>query len=397
MVKFVARGLLMLGWAATLGAATSQAQPATGKKYALLVGMNKYESAQVQELKYAKNDIDELKRVLDEQGYDVRVVADDSAYRHRIISALTNLALRATEADTFILYYAGHGVRNVEVNQKTYWLTYAAQLNLLDLEGIRVEHLLDYVRDIRAGRKLILLDHCFAGDVVELVPGRTGSPSRGDATPAPPGGARDGPVGSGRLERVALPVDEFKLQVRVATGTTVLAAARGPAYELDELRHGVFTAAILEACTTRHADTDKNAKLSVVELGQYARTRVAALLKRQSSAQDVIGFSDEDPANPSWDVCSLPVADQEALKRAAAYKNKIREWQLKDWLTSVAVFNILDVILKWEQANGDTSQLSDADQRSLSQIREALEPTRPDIPERPRAEALKIHFDTGGL
>src|SRR5207249_4824707 len=110
----------------------------------------------VPQLTYARSDVDALAKLFDSQGYLVHRIPDDHADHDRVVGELYWFAEQVTEADTFVLYYAGHGMRN-RVNGKTYWLTYDAAPMLLDGRGIRLEHLLDYVRDIKARTKLILL------------------------------------------------------------------------------------------------------------------------------------------------------------------------------------------------------------------------------------------------
>src|SRR5262249_4737104 len=155
--------------------------------------------------------------------------------------------------DTFLLYFSGHGVRNLQVNRAPYWVTYRTSLDVLDDEGIRLTYLLDYIRDIKAKRKIILLDHCFSGDLV--------TSSSMLATNAPTSNTPSSDTGASSLlsrdagaplalQKDAFPHSDFESIAKELTaggsGTVILTAARNEAFELDTLKHGIFTSAILE-------------------------------------------------------------------------------------------------------------------------------------------------------
>ena len=52
------------------------------------------------------------------------MVLNSDASRARVLSELYRLADVVDEQDDFLLYYAGHGVRNRFPSRKTFWLTY---------------------------------------------------------------------------------------------------------------------------------------------------------------------------------------------------------------------------------------------------------------------------------
>ena len=197
-----ALGAALMAAVAVWGVAREAAgQPAAPKKYALLIGMNTYSNGfitgKVPELKWAVDDAKALAAALTDLGYDTTVIPKTEATRRRIIEALNYFATKATENDSFILYYAGHGVRNKIINEQTYWLTWDSELEALDPSGLRLSHLFDYVKDIKAKRKLILLDHCFAGDLVRDLssPSPAAAPSAAGPAPALPPAATDGSRG----------------------------------------------------------------------------------------------------------------------------------------------------------------------------------------------------------
>jgi len=352
-----------------------------GKRYALLIGVNKYQSSKIPSLAYVDNDIRDLQRVLTAQGYEVTTVPNDRAYRYAILKELYSHAAKITEADTFVLYYAGHGIRNVEINRKTYWVTYDTDLALLDLDGIRLEHLVDYISDIRAGRKLILLDHCFSGDAVGLIVGNVAPPPAGTPTsPAPPPAD---PATGPELRRHANPVvTELEKEVEDQTtpsdrGTVVVAAATRYAQEAPAFKHGVFTLSVIEACTSREADKDGNGLLDLKELVLYSSARVKKLLdEAKMPPQKVLNKGSGDLLNQTWEVCQLPMELQDELARARQrYLDTLNQWALKRLIDDGQKALSADVVEKWVQAKGKTDTLSEPQRRVLVGIRWAIDGT----------------------
>jgi hypothetical protein len=360
------------------------------RKYALLVGLNKYlyPTTGIPELEFAKADVTALASVLEQQGYEVVTLLNDHARREDVVAELSRHAALLNETDDFLLYYAGHGVRNKSVNLKTYWLTYDAQLEALDVSGIRLRHLLDYVMDIKAKRKMILLDHCFSGDLISTAApggGPRGAPDP-QAGPPPPAGRRGG-EGAARLERNAFPLNDFTQVVTAAgEGLVVIAAARGEAFELRALGHGLFTAALLAALTTREADTNHDAKLSIDELKAYLQTKVRTLA---NGAQEVVELTNATNTAGWFISDKLPVVtDVEAGRKADGYKRKLTEWEQKHWIATDTKNRCWDTLLNWTDSLRDGRRLNEGDQALLDRIREAMENTA--APERVRADALNL-------
>jgi len=89
---------------------------AGGKSYALLVGSNRYasENAGVRPLAYAENDVNELAAALIKLGYEQPLVLlNRGAKRRDILRELSWLAATLKPDDTFLLFFAGHGVRGL--------------------------------------------------------------------------------------------------------------------------------------------------------------------------------------------------------------------------------------------------------------------------------------------
>lgn len=286
-VRIIIASTLLMTWV------FSYAQEAP-KNYALVIGINEYVASMegVNVLKYAVDDAEEVQEVLEDLRYEVVPLIGPIARRESIITELVRLAGRTREQDSVLIYFAGHGVRNKLGNgEHSYWLTYDSTLARLEIEGLRLTHLLDYVNDIPAGKKLLVLDHCHSGRVS----------FRGSGS----SGGRAG-TGAPFVDRnLFFSGNEFASEVEtaVARGLVVVGAASKEAYEFDDLGHGLLTHLFLEALISDKADENNNGKLTVNELRQYLITEVT----EEAAARDIV----QEPieimrgANLNWDIATV--------------------------------------------------------------------------------------------
>jgi hypothetical protein len=376
---------------------------AAEKKYALLVGLNKYLYPwAVPQLQFAVNDARELKDVLEKQGWEVTLLLNEDARRERVVAELYRHAWVTTPNDDFILYFAGHGVRNRFASKQAFWLTYDAHMDSLDVGGIRLHHLLEYIGDIPAGRKLLLLDHCFSGDLVSdpasvpppgppagSVTGAGPPPAASSGSPpAGGGGARDA-SGATRLERNVFPVDELRDQLEVAgEGSVVVAAAAAGALELGDLRHGVFTWVLLRALTTREADTNSDARLSIDELKAYLQAKVVETARSRANVEQRVLDLGTVRNSASWLVSeNLPLGDlAEVRAKTATYKTRLGNWYQQGLIKQETKLLCWELLLVWEGSLGSGRPLTAQEEVVLAKLRETLEGTSF---ERARADDLE--------
>jgi len=341
------------------------AQPTPPQRWALLVGINRYLSPlEVPDLSYAENDVDALGAVLLRDGYQVTPWKGASATRLNIIASMQDIATRIKPQDTFLLYLAGHGLRS-RINGRVYWLTSDTTLAFLEATSIRMSHMMDYVADIKAANKLILLDHCFSGELLNeladaagMSPGGGGAatttttttttPTPGGPAPVPPtvparapdpSGTR-GPGGGG--PQIARNVDPesiattFKNQWTTDLGgSMVLAAARGNAYEIGgNVKHGLFTQWLLRALDSRDADRNpSDGKLSADELRTFVQENVRQASGRLGLEQRVMDLN-SGSLSGFVVISSLRATDLDQAKQDRdALKPVLAAWYNKGYLT----------------------------------------------------------------
>jgi hypothetical protein len=330
------------------------AQPEPPKKYALLIGLNQYLSPRVPDLKYATKDVTDLLPLLVLNGYvPIGPLLDVNAGRDNVVAHLYRIAALAKSQDSFLLYFAGHGVRSTIGRAPTYWLTYDATFEKLDVDGIRLNHLLDYVADIKAGQKIVLLDHCFSGDIVVRA-ASTGDPSR-DATAGPA-------IDLVPVARGGTPIPSFQDMAAVAgSGTLVIAAARGFAYELDSNTggNGVLTTALLNALKTRAADSNSDAKLSANELMAYVESEVWRLSNEKQQPQRPQIFMSQGMNPNSWIIADkLQLDTTEARRKASGYIETLTDWWNKGYIVYTDLQSAGSMLDTWVKSFANGRQLT---------------------------------------
>ncbi|MGI9315688.1 MAG: caspase family protein [bacterium] len=327
--------------------------------FALVIGISKYDYDGTREgiisLEYPDDDALELKEVLESKGYTVFSRVDDDAEREDIISAFVQLRDLITEDDSFILFFAGHGMRDARIGQ-TFWLTHDAKLSNLDHNGIRLSHLMDYIGDIKARKKLVLLDHCFSGDVKFDVL-ESGS-SRSIDTIQP------------NISRGALPIDELReVAANQSGGIAIMAAARDQAFEHDEYKNGLFTEALIRAMNTRDADSNNDGALGLAELEQFLSSEMAKLSDEQDLPQTPVSIINAQGVS-EWTLFPLPIDEPNAAEISAEYKSVLARWSTQNppWVVQEIKFRIYKTLNAWVDAEADLASLNSIDRVAIRNL-----------------------------
>jgi hypothetical protein len=398
---------------------TAHGQPPPGPpleapvKYALLIGINEYQAGMdVPTLSYAEADVTAMADALKTVGYKPTVLtsSNNATMRLNIISAIQRFVLSVKPQDTFLLYMAGHGVRN-PANGKVYWLATDTVLSMLEGSGIRMAHLLDYFADVKAKRKILLLDHCMSGDVVSDLTAATTATAPVTtsyttiAPPIPPGSsltappARGGPSpGGAHLERRNVEPIHTTLDNQwngVPGGTLVLAAARDDAFESETIKHGVFTSALLEAFTSRVADSNGDGQLSADELANFVHDRVPTIAKTMLKPAQTQEVADYKSGSFTSFTLTATLPDT-TVQEADQLKQLVSEWYGTRYLLGPEATFCYEVLKRLVDAKTSGSPLDPADESVVRALRDAAAPSA--MPERARVELLiqEIHRIGGG-
>lgn len=245
---------------------------ATSTLHILAVGINKYKNS-AYNLNYAQPDAEAFINKIQSTGKNIFKsinpieIYDDNATKENISAAFKSIIMKAKAEDVFLFYYAGHGTLDEEHNEE-YYLVPTDITKLygdpaqLQARGISATDLKNMLTQVKSQKQIILMDACHSGGAVKTL------------------GVR------------AAATDEKAIVQLARSSGVVMIASSGTkqfATEFDELKHGVFTYALLEALEGKGDNGDK--KITVNELKFYMEERVPELTKQYGgSAQYPTGY-----------------------------------------------------------------------------------------------------------
>jgi Flp pilus assembly protein TadD len=129
--------------------------------HALVIGINNYQN--LNKLKTAVSDAKEVAALLEGRfGFHVRLLLD--ATRQQILSELNGYRRDLDENASLLIYYAGHGYNDSEVD-KAYWLPADARADD-NSNWISADDITTNTRGLHARHVLIVSDSCYSGTIV---------------------------------------------------------------------------------------------------------------------------------------------------------------------------------------------------------------------------------------
>ncbi|RFP56022.1 MAG: peptidase C14 [Limnothrix sp. CACIAM 69d] len=223
---------------------------AEGRNWAIAIGVNHYD--RLPSLKYAERDAQEMAAFWRSIGFEfVRLFDSQQGDRLRqptranVIELLGQIAAnrKLTAGDNFWFFFSGHGMLDAE--GRDYLMPMEASPMSVAETGIRVSYVVEQLRRCGADNVVLLLDAC-----------RDEGPSTGAKGAA---GVGEDMANQGRLKGV----------VSIASCSRYESS-----YELEELQHGAFTYALLEAFRSQRGYA------TVASLDRYLVDRVPQLVGR---------------------------------------------------------------------------------------------------------------------
>jgi uncharacterized caspase-like protein len=221
----------------------------------LAVGINKYDSPAIDNLKYAVNDAREIVAAFKAQEgkrfnkVNSLLITDDEPVKPtaaNIIDNMMKFLSRASQHDVILLFLAGHGINE---QGEFYFVTsdsgFDSDGTIQQRSRIVASSEIMKVRDL-PGKKLIFIDSCHSESA---------------------GGNTRSMVDNNRLLR-----DLMEPSTLVFTSST----GKQLSQENDRARHGVFTYAILQGLRGE-ADFDKNGQITMKALDMYVSRRVTEM------------------------------------------------------------------------------------------------------------------------
>ncbi len=134
------------------------------KYYALLIGNNDYEYWE--KLDAPVNDVTEIGKILKSKyRFDVQVVKNASA--NTIREKLIELTKKIKTDDNLLIYYSGHGDRNINMSPpRAYWIPVDGG-KTFDSKWINTQDISAYVSQIPAKHILLMIDSCYSGSSIK--------------------------------------------------------------------------------------------------------------------------------------------------------------------------------------------------------------------------------------
>lgn len=276
--------------------------------YLITIGVSQYADSAMN-LEYAAKDANDLVDLFSTQTqtyskiYVHKLLNTDATKEN--IKAMKNKLLQTTVDDHVIVFVAGHGLLDKDLNY--YFATADIDFYAPEKRGLAYDELENLVDSIPARKKLILIDACHSGEVDKpefstsefenLAADNTGgkvkvrgfkpivSDSIQGFMPMVESGIDSISYDATRGFKPIGLVNSFELMkelfadLRRGSGAIVVSSAGGAefAYESPEWNNGVFTYSLLEGLKTGNADINNNDEITVSELQNYVFDKVSQL------------------------------------------------------------------------------------------------------------------------
>ncbi|NES04552.1 MAG: caspase family protein, partial [Okeania sp. SIO2F4] len=216
------------------------------KKKALLVGVSKYDN--FDNLDTTLKDVDAMKKILGNKeigGFEIEVLNDSNS--DKIEEAIERLFDRANENDTLLFYFSGHGFLTQEGHlYLATGETTKKQRGYSRRTSVASSFLKDEMSNSFSKRIIVILDCCFSGAFTQ------------------------GQKGDEQEEKI-----DIKPELG-GKGRAILMSSSSTqsSFESKDSELSIYTKHLVEGIRSGKADTDKDGKISVYELHQYASKKV---------------------------------------------------------------------------------------------------------------------------
>ena len=240
-------------------AAPGHAPTIPGQRYAVIIGISAYRDERLN-LRYTVNDAQGLYDVLTDPNFggipkdNIKLLLSEEATTVNVKKAIgTWLSRKATEDDTVIIYYSGHGAPE---GDQTYWVTYDADIDDLYSTALNNDEITGMLDRVRAKRVITFLDACYSAATVNRRNQKKGIPTE-------------------------IPWEKFAGEGRV---TISASDGKQESLELDEYRHGLFTYYLLEGLRG-NADANRDGVIEIEEVWDFVKRQVTAKARAEGNTQ----------------------------------------------------------------------------------------------------------------
>lgn len=167
---FQAAARLLVGLSVlTLGPSWVEAQPFSGQRWAVVIGVSDYEDSQLEDLQYADDDARAFRDFLRSlQGGafpedHIRFLENTDVTAASIREAFGTFIRRAEPQDYVVIFLAGHGLPDPHNTSDFYFLPHNARLDQLPSTAVLMWELQRWIDTIKAERVVVIADACHSG------------------------------------------------------------------------------------------------------------------------------------------------------------------------------------------------------------------------------------------
>ncbi|MBN2682255.1 MAG: caspase family protein [Bacteroidales bacterium] len=251
--------------------------------FLITIGTSEY-SDQRFNLQYAAKDATDVTNLFKNNKYfrevKTKVLTNENVTIENIV-ALKEFLKNATINDQVILFFAGHGV--LDENLDYYLASNDMDFSNPSIRGIAYEKLEEVLDGIRPLKKILFMDACHSGEIdkdeVKLVQNEV--KESGEVTFRNAGsGIISNNSGLGLTITSELTKELFT-DLRRGTGATVISSAGGGEFAMEsgEWKNGLFSYCLLNGIQSKKADLNKDGKIMLSELQKYLNENVTKLSK----------------------------------------------------------------------------------------------------------------------
>ena len=273
---------------------TCTAQRPKPTLYAVAMGISEYANPDWN-LKYAAKDArDIIERVKARSGSSYgeikKLLLIDGDATKESLGKIREFLSKATVDDTVLMFVAGHGLLDNKYDY--YFGTSDIDFSNPSEKGIAFEEFDDLLASLPSLKKSLLIDTCHAGELDEeekqMLASAQTSPNQVVAMlPTGARGMNIKPIEGARGKSEWYDrLQGLFVDLRRGSGSTILSSSAGAEYALEssEQKNGLFTYAVLEALDGKEgADANKDGSVTMSELADYVKSRVATLTNNKQS------------------------------------------------------------------------------------------------------------------
>jgi hypothetical protein len=265
--------------------------------YLVTIGTSRFEQSDYN-LTYAAKDAEDMSNIMSNseafKEIHTLLIRDEEVTLERI-KTLTEFVGDAGVNDVVIIFIAGHGILNHELDY--YLSTYDIDFMNPEKRGISYNELEELLDHTRSRKKVLFMDACHSGelDKEEMELSYTTKTEAGDITfreVGPDVQYTDGIELESSFELSKI----LFADMRNNNGATVVSSAGGAEYALEgqQWNNGVFTFCLLDGITENKADRNRDGKIMLSELQDYINHEVPRLTnERQTPTSRVENLSND--------------------------------------------------------------------------------------------------------